>query len=435
MSALRLLKQVLYSVGTRIAMVALRLARNALLARILGPADRGLFAMLNALAELLASLGGGGLQHAAAYQAANRAPVSALVTLILVLGSGMALLTAAVGTGVLQWPALQQQLGEDMQGLVWLLLLAVPLIVLKTVLTAMSNALGDIHGFNLLRLTESLAPLLLFLALFGWWYSAGLSVAIISWLAGLGLVIMLALVLTHRAHSLRPAWSTPLARDLWHYGKRGQMEPVFQQILLRGDILLAGAMLGPEAAGFLAIAKAAGELLLIIPESVTTPLMKRLLGQSDNIAQWIPLALRLTLAIMFVAAGALALLGHWLIGLLFGKDFLPAYPAMLAMLPGVIALCHASILRFDLLGKGLPGRVTLLTALMMVIGLSLAIWLIPHYGMTGAAAASSVAFVIGSMVLLALYSRHGGVAWYRTLVLTPADIRLILGHLRKGPRS
>ena len=47
------IRQLLFSIGTKLAMLALRLLRNVLLARILGPADRGLFALLSALPELI----------------------------------------------------------------------------------------------------------------------------------------------------------------------------------------------------------------------------------------------------------------------------------------------------------------------------------------------------------------------------------------------
>ena len=45
------LRHLLLSMGTRLAMIALRLARNVLLARILGPSERGLFALLSTLPD------------------------------------------------------------------------------------------------------------------------------------------------------------------------------------------------------------------------------------------------------------------------------------------------------------------------------------------------------------------------------------------------
>ena len=59
------------SMGTRLAMIGLRLLRNVLLARLLGPADRGLFALLSTLPDLIAALTSGGLNTAVGYEAAR----------------------------------------------------------------------------------------------------------------------------------------------------------------------------------------------------------------------------------------------------------------------------------------------------------------------------------------------------------------------------
>jgi O-antigen/teichoic acid export membrane protein len=54
MSRSHYLKHLALSMGTKLAMIALRLLRNVLLARILGPSERGLFALLSTLPDLIA---------------------------------------------------------------------------------------------------------------------------------------------------------------------------------------------------------------------------------------------------------------------------------------------------------------------------------------------------------------------------------------------
>jgi O-antigen/teichoic acid export membrane protein len=59
------LKHLALSMGTKLAMIALRLLRNVLLARILGPSERGLFALLSTLPDLISAATSGGLNSAA----------------------------------------------------------------------------------------------------------------------------------------------------------------------------------------------------------------------------------------------------------------------------------------------------------------------------------------------------------------------------------
>ena len=68
------------SMGTSLAMIGLRLLRNVLLARILGPSERGLLALLSTLPDLISATTSGGLNSAVGYQAAQHRSMSLLLS-------------------------------------------------------------------------------------------------------------------------------------------------------------------------------------------------------------------------------------------------------------------------------------------------------------------------------------------------------------------
>ncbi|MCU1752857.1 lipopolysaccharide biosynthesis protein [Pseudomonas sp. 6D_7.1_Bac1] len=422
MSRSHYLKHLALSMGTKLAMIGLRLLRNVLLARILGPSERGLFALLSTLPDLISAATSGGLNSAVGYQAAKQRPMGLLLSQVLVFGCLLAgLLTLLV-------VALMSEFGSELDitlqlGLLaWLLLLAVPLTVLKSGLLTLHNASGGVVAFNALRLVESLAPLLLFLALFWMWKSAALEAALISWLTGLSLVVLAGWVWLKRDNPLQLQWDRAGQNELLRYSARSHPDLLFQQVILRSDYLFIGALLGSTALGHYAMASAAAELLLIVPEAVTTPLMKRLLQQEQGIERLTPLALRLTATVMLGACLSMALIGEWLIVTLFGVAYQPAYPALLALLPGLLGLCYASILRLDLLGKNRPGSVSLLMGAGALLNLALNLLLIPRYGIVGAGAASSIAYLAVTIALLVLYCRLSGVPVWQTLIILPSDL-------------
>ena len=416
------LRHLALSMGTKLAMIALRLLRNVLLARILGPSERGLFALLSTLPDLISAATSGGLNSAVGYQAAKQRDMGLLLTQVLVYGCLLAgVLTLACVFLVREFGAnleVTMQLGL----LAWLLLLAVPMTVLKSGLLTLHNASGGVGAFNALRLTESLAPLLLFLGLFWMWRDEALEAALISWLCGIALVLALGLWWLRRQHPLALRWDRSGQRELLSYSAKSHPDLLFQQLILRSDYLFIGAMLGSTALGHYAMASAAAELLLIVPEAVTTPLMKRLLQQDAGMERITPLALRLTATVMLGACLGMALIGHWLIVTLFGADYAPAYPALLALLPGLLGLCYASILRLDLLGKNRPGTVSLMMGAGAALNLVLNIVLIPAWGIVGAAAASSIAYLAVTVAMLVLYCRLSGVPLGQTLIILPADL-------------
>ncbi len=433
MSRNNYMRHLLLSMGTKLAMIALRLLRNVLLARILGPSERGLFALLSTLPDLISAATSGGLNSAVGYQAAKQRSMGLLLTQVLVYGS----LLAAVLT--LACVFLVREFGANLEVtlqlglLAWLLLLAVPLTVLKSGLLTLHNASGGVGAFNALRLFESLAPLLLFLGLFWMWRDQALEAALISWLAGIALVVLLGLWWLRRQHSIRLQWDRSGQRELLTFSARSHPDLLFQQLILRSDYLFIGALLGSTALGHYAMASAAAELLLIVPEAVTTPLMKRLLQQDDGMDKITPLALRLTATVMLGACLSMALIGQWLIVTLFGAEYQPAYPALLALLPGLLGLCYASILRLDLLGKNRPGTVSLMMGAGAALNLMLNIVLIPTWGIVGAAAASSIAYLVVTIAMLVLYCRLSGVPLLHTLIILPSDFAPLRQMLQRRP--
>ncbi|MGC7838170.1 lipopolysaccharide biosynthesis protein [Pseudomonas wayambapalatensis] len=433
MSRNHYLRHLALSMGTKLAMIALRLLRNVLLARILGPSERGLFALLSTLPDLISAATSGGLNSAVGYQAAKQRDMGLLLTQVLVYGCLLAGLLTLVCVVLVRAFGADLDITLQLGLLAWLLLLAVPMTVLKSGLLTLHNASGGVGAFNALRLTESAAPLLLFLALFWMWREEALEAALISWLVGIALVLMLGLWWLRRQHPLALRWDRGGQRELLSYSAKSHPDLLFQQVILRSDYLFIGAMLGSTALGHYAMASAAAELLLIVPEAVTTPLMKRLLQQDAGMEKLTPLALRLTATVMLGACLCMAVIGDWLIVTLFGIAYQPAYPALLALLPGLLGLCYASILRLDLLGKNRPGTVSLMMGAGAALNLVLNVLLIPTWGIVGAAAASSIAYLAVTLAMLVLYCRLSGVPVLQTLIILPSDFAPLRQMLQRRP--
>ena len=74
-----------------------------------------------------------------------------------------------------------------------------------------------------------------------------------------------------RAQPLALQWDRASQNELLRYSARSHPDLLFQQVILRSDYLFIGALLGSTALGHYAMASAAAELLLIVPEAVTTP--------------------------------------------------------------------------------------------------------------------------------------------------------------------
>ncbi len=97
---------------------------------------------------------------------------------------------------------------------------------------------------------------------------------------------------------------------------------------------------------------------------------------------------------MALSGGGLALLGWWIIPLLYKPSALPAYPAVLILLLGY---AFASIFTWNrplLLALGRPGYPLMIAAVVGVIELALAFLLVPRFGYLAQAALLSSYFIV-----------------------------------------
>ncbi len=419
------------SLATKIAMIVLRLIRNAILARVLGPADRGLFSLISSLPELIMTAGNAGLSNAVAYNTAKQTrPFRHILananTLILIIGMTL--------FGLSFWLVEQPWLVKDYHDVVnsfnWVIAIAIPIMLLKIVNTNALNVLQRISTVNLISLMESLIPLILFLVL--WWIFdvEPLVAAVSAWMVGL--VTLAVFSIWQLKQGVRLEFDTDLQKQLLGFGGRGYFDTLFQKLLLRVDFLFVSAMIGSEALSYYAMATAAAELLLTIPDSLMVPFFAFFLRKSAQDKNAVtPIVMRLMVTTMIVGAIFFALSGKILIWILFGEAFLPAYGPLLCLLPGVVFLSYCSLIRLDLLGHNMPGTVSLVSGSAVLINILFNFILIPTYGVNGAAIAASIAYAVAAFGLYLVHSRLTGLSAVDTLILRPSDITLALDLLKR----
>ena len=136
--------------------------------------------------------------------------------------------------------------------------------------------------------------------------------------------------------------------------------------------------------------------------------------------------------ILLTCAGALvaALVGPWLLPILFGSAFQAAVVPFLLLLPGALGFVFMSIFSSGLIGSAAPGRSSLGAIVALPVGVALDFLLIPRYGASGAAAAASAALIAGGATALIAYrSRHAFAL--RAVIPGRADALAIFTSIRR----
>jgi len=269
------------SLFTKLLNILFRLVRNALLARILGPADRGLFALICSLPELIMTAGNAGLSNSAAYHVANKSgTLKQIVANTNTQIVCISLILMASSFFLIEQPWLVKDYSISIKTFGLFIAFSIPLMLIKYININILNVLHRISQVNILSLFESMTPLVLFLFLWGVFDVDPLIAATWAWFCSLGILAILTVVFLKQGFPIR--FNRDLQKDLLGYGVRGHFDTLFQKLLLRIDFLFVSSFLGAEFLGYYAMATAAAELLLVLPNSLAIPMYSFLMRKGSK---------------------------------------------------------------------------------------------------------------------------------------------------------
>lgn len=408
-------------------LVLIRLTKNGVMSRILGPAARGVLGMVVFLADFLASLGELGFGAAVVYFVAKentslRKTLGGIFVFTIFAGGAF----AACGAAVLSIDYLFKDDISKTRDYATLIILAIPLLILQRLTVSLLLAKGLIKTLNGVWLMESALPLILFLAIWRVAPEFPLNAAVAAWFVGICSVSAVILLIIKRHGAYPPTFDSSHFIKSIKYGASSYFANIFIKILRRMDYLFIAAMFGAKELGYYAIATAMAEMLLLLPESIAVPFVPLVFGMNKKDSErFTPTVLRIVFAVMLLACGAVLIFGKLLLLLIFGEAYLPSLAPLVWLLPGVVGLAIFPILRADLFRRNKPATVSALTSGALAVNFILNCILIPKWGISGAAISSSIAYLMAAALVYIYYCRLSKNSILGTLLIKPSEIRLM----------
>lgn len=204
--------------------------------------------------------------------------------------------------------------------------------------------------------------------------------------------LVLAAVARTRPSSTLPSVKAADYREASRLGVPAMAGELANLAVTRLDLFVVAFLLRPGDVGRYAVATSLAEMLWIVPHGATQVLLPQVARYSRGHAT-APLAL-VSAAVTLVGALVLTIAGPTIVQGLFGRSFTPAANALPWLSVGVAALGAGKLLLADLAARGntaIRARVALIAAPVMIGG---DFALIPVWGIGGAGAASLIAYVL-----------------------------------------
>lgn len=421
------------SYGAVLAMFVLNFAVSAVSARVLEPEVFGQRGLLLLVGATFVALGDLGVRQASTYLlAGNRRSANEVLTTVLVasvvLGAGhfaigmalFALLGDSVFQGLSRWPFL-------------LLTASMPLWLLFEYTTHVFRGLHRPVAYNALRVGNQALHLVLVLALL-LAIAGTLEMAVVARVASMAATAVLSLVLLLTTTGIRWRWDFNVGafRAIVRAGLPIAMVLSIGHLYERTvtPFMLNGFLSPVEVAHYL-VAFALAETVWMLPDSVGTMLFPKIASLKNGDANRVtPQVARVTLLISAVFALGVAAVSPAMVLLGFGRDYAPAIPVLLVLLPGVVVMSVHKIVWRDLMGRARP--LLSLYSRFAIFGMMGAMALtIPWLGLMGAAITVTVAFIVGGVSQAYVFQRATGVRMSELLVPGRADVRLIVDAVRR----
>jgi len=395
---------------TQILRVGLGLVMTIMVARILGPHGRGLYAVALAIGSLGVQFGNCGLASSNVYYVAKDRRLlavlagNALVVSFLVGGVG----ALATWVAFSLWPKLAPVHGTILS----LALVVIPFSLSYTLLQSLLLGVLDVRGYNKIELANKVLSVVLVVTL--WVFKFITVEAMLSGFV-LGQITSFVWVLRRirfLAAPARPKLSLSLLLEHVGLASRAYLVLLFSFLVLRVDLLMVQYMLGAERAGQYSVAASMADYVAMLPVVAGTILFPKLSAMTDmrEKLRLVKKAAFFIGILMLPVVILSALLARPLTVVLFGNSYLPATQAFVWLMPGIFFLAIECVAVQFLNSMGYPCSVVITWLACMSVNISVNFWAIPVYGIVGASLNSSITYILASVLIFWIISKTGRAA-------------------------
>jgi O-antigen/teichoic acid export membrane protein len=403
------------------------LAISVIIARFYGPHGNGVFAVTLLLPNILAIFLNCGIGPANVYfLGSNQADIKEVIQVNFFYGLSLSFFGLTVGIPVLLSKGELIFPGID-SALLIMALFTFPMVLVTGLFSSIFHGLQDFRSYNKILIVQPtlflgfLVPIVLL-------ENHSLDILVGTHMLVSLTVLIYTSVLIRKLHlssTNEKSGTTGYGRKAVGYGWKVQLGNLFGFANYKIDMFLVNLLLNASSAGIYVIAVTLAEKLWIISNAVSTVLLPRLSElwlDEEKRRNLTPFVSRLVFLVTLIGCIALAVIAHPLIVLVFGADYAVGVTPLLLLLPGIAVIGAARVWANDIAARGLPEINMYISFLTLVINVSCNLFLIPRFGLEGAAMATTISYIVCAVSTLTVYIRLTSNSWASVLFVNMADI-------------
>ena len=405
----------------------LSLVTSIIIARALGPAERGLLGLALLVPSLMVSFCTVGqptvnIIFAGLYKDKQSSlfQQSLIFTLF-----GSVISTIAIYAFYFWLPIQKGLFGQLGTDIVRISCLFAPVLMLHGLMTSLLRGVGRTTTAAVIYIVQT-SVFLLLLVIFLIWLGGRLKTALALTALNPLVTVVLSIVLLRDCATLRwSKFSVWLLKKSLRFGAQISIASLAGFLIYRIDQGILAYMVPASQVGLYIVAVALAEQVRLLPNSIAVAFLPRLTNElSDRQAQ-VPMVFRCTVVVSIGSMLLAGILGIPAIMVFYGRAYWQSIPSFLLLLPGIASLGGSSILASDLASREKPQYSVWISYVSLIVNIILNFVLIPSIGIAGAAVASSIAYTLDGILWLASYKYVSGTP-LREMIPQLKDTRDIL---------
>lgn len=415
--------------------IALGMISAMIIARTLGVEGQGKYALVVLLPNVLYTIFNMGIAPATVYYIGKKKfALENVFKMNLLLALVLSLATIIVG--ILFIVLFHQQFYESVPlQAMYMILCVLPFLFLNKNLQVIFQGREQFEKFNIVVILNQVG-LLLFSTLFLLILDFELFGALLAFILTQILMLLGVFYFLNTEFQLRLS-SGSISIDYLKasivYGMKGHLSNILAFINYRIDLFIIAYFLNDAAVGLYSIAVSIVERIWIVSQSVSAVLFARVsnLNTDQERANFTAIVSRNVMFISLLAGSSLFFLGGWIITTLFGEAYTDSITPFLYLIPGVVLLSYARILSHFFAGIGRPEINTYVASFTTLLNISLNIYLVPKFGVKGAAIATSITYASNMIIKSTIFGWKNNVSVIDFLIIKPSDLLLYQSYFNK----
>jgi len=220
--------------------------------------------------------------------------------------------------------------------------------------------------------------------------------------------------------SLSEGYSLNQSLDLFRFGLKSHIGNIMDFFIIRTDIMLILFFAGIEAVGIYSIA-ALAEKINIISSSIGSAVFAKIESSDDS--NLVNKVIRLTLPLLLMIILLAIIFSKYFMTSIFGESFQGAIQPFIILIIGFSILSISKPIKAYLIVIDQPILLTYASTISLVCNIILNLLLIPFYGLTGAAIATTLANIVYVVFLLHYYKKHTLESFKNIFLLRMTDLK------------